>query len=271
MINVIEQLLLAEEYQAASILINKLIESKSDLAGRHITYANSILLGCDWDRLTSIMPKNTNTLITSGWLNSLKQRRPVNLTNQPIPWLTYPAIDFLDSIVKKDWKVFEWGSGNSTLWWAERVSSVTAIEDDTDWYNEIKAQMPTNVRLLNITGQEEYSNAMSLGESEQFDVIVIDGSFRNECAIKCVERLSNSGIIIFDNSDGNEYDSSMSLLNECGFIRNDYWGLIPSYMYKNCTSIFYKDTSFLKNLPPPSQHVSSVGISCFQAIADERP
>ena len=35
---------------------------------------------------------------------------------KPIPWVTHGAKKWLDSYLKKDMKVFEWGSGGSTLY-----------------------------------------------------------------------------------------------------------------------------------------------------------
>jgi tetratricopeptide (TPR) repeat protein len=46
----------------------------------------------------------------------------------------------------------------------------------------------------------------------------------------------------------------------------DFWGLIPSHIYKNCTSILLKNSGILQSLSGlPSEHRSSVGISCGQA------
>jgi hypothetical protein len=270
MIQFIDQLIAAGEYQAASILINKAITQQVNLGGRHITYANALLLNSDWSSLTSIMPQDTNFFLTSGWLNSLRHQRPVNKDNQPIPWLTYPAIDYIDTVIKSDWRIFEWGSGNSTLWWAAKTTSVVAVEDNSEWFNEIKSQMPSNVSLKNITEKSAYVDEILAYEDNSFDVIVIDGSHRNECARAAIPKLKHTGMLIFDNSDGAEYDESMIFLNSNGFFRNDFWGLIPSYLYKNCTSIFYRENSLLKDLPPPSRHVSSVGISCFQAMENTK-
>jgi len=266
MLQTINHLIDIGEYSAASLLIKNAIRQNLDFGGRHISYANSIVLSCDWDQTIPLMPKDTNTLVTSGWLNSLQQRRPVNKENEPIPWLTYSAIDFIDSIIKKSWQVFEWGSGNSTLWWASKSKSVIAIEDNTDWFMEIGSQMPANATLYNKTDKDEYVNAISSYNDKSFDIIVIDGSHRNDCAMAAFPKVQDSGIIVFDNSDGKDFDESMQLLESQGFFRIDFWGLIPSYMYKNCTSVFFKDPSLFKGISPPSQHKSCVGISCFQAM-----
>jgi len=266
MIKQIDQFLSSGQLKEAAVLIEDALKNGVDLQGRHITYANVLMQCCAWDKIATLMPEDTNTLITSGWIKSLAHGRPLNYKNEPIPWITYPAIDFLDSIVKRNWKTFEWGAGNSTLWWASKVDSVVSIEDNIVWYKEIISKMPSNAFVCNHVDKLEYANSIRSYPDKSFDVIVIDGSHRNDCAKKSINKLKDSGIIVFDNSDSSEYNESMVFLNNNGFFRIDFWGLIPSYMYKNCTSVFCRDSSLFTGAPPPSRHVSSVGISCFQAI-----
>lgn len=65
----------------------------------------------------------------TGWLPSVREDAPVDSKKRPLPWLTYPAIDFLDQIVAPDERVLEIG-GNSSLWWANPGNDVTVIEAD---------------------------------------------------------------------------------------------------------------------------------------------
>lgn len=46
-------------------------------------------------------------------VNWLDRKSPLA---QGLPWFSYPSIDFLDSYVKPDMRVFEWGVGGSNLW-----------------------------------------------------------------------------------------------------------------------------------------------------------
>lgn len=62
-----------------------------------------------------------------------------------------------------------------------------------------------------------------------------------------------------------EIDAVVTLIDQ-GYYRIDFWGPIPSYLYKNCTSVFFKDPALLRRTAVPSVHRSSVGISCFQAM-----
>ena len=56
--------------------------------------------------------------------------RAVDKKGDPIPWYTYPAIDFLLLRDYRDKNILEFGSGQSTLWWAARAKFVLSLEED---------------------------------------------------------------------------------------------------------------------------------------------
>ena len=241
------------------------LHNKEDLQGKQISLAHILLLAENWGIITALLKQRTNCLMETGWLQSLASARPVNAEREPIPWFTYSAIDFLENILCESWNVFEWGSGNSTMWWAKKVRSVTAIEDDQKWHAEVIASLPINAHVHYKEG-EDYVNCVHEYPNESFDVIIIDGSQRNEAAKACVEKLTDDGIIIFDNSDMQIHDDGQIFLEDNGFTRLDFWGLIPSHLYKNCTSVFFRNIESIKPKSIPSKLVSSVGKSCAQAV-----
>ena len=55
-------------------------------------------------------------LVNYGFFKSVLRRASIDRRGLPIPWYTYPAIDFLVQIDFSDKTVFEYGCGNSTLW-----------------------------------------------------------------------------------------------------------------------------------------------------------
>src|SRR5262245_21397324 len=46
----------------------------------------------------------------------------------PIPWYTFPCLQFLMSRNLGGIRVLEFGAGNSTLWWATKATYVHALE-----------------------------------------------------------------------------------------------------------------------------------------------
>ncbi len=83
-----------------------------------------------------------------GYLRSFAEGRCLDSSGQPIPWYTYPALEHLGQLNFSEKAVFEYGAGNSTLWWAKRAKSVTSVEIREAWYERIKATMPGNCQLL---------------------------------------------------------------------------------------------------------------------------
>lgn len=211
-----------------------------------------------------------NYLKVSGWVNSVSQNQIINADNQPIPWYTYPAIEFIEDKVKGDFLVFEFGSVHSTLWWGERVKQVISIESDLGWFNQINQQMPANVNLNFQSDEQKYADFILPYPEQYFDVIIVDGINRNKCLENSLSKLKEHGFIIFDNTDVYHYDSSLHLLLSQGYKRIDFWGLIPGYAYKNCTSVFFKSTAILETNSLPSDKKSCLGISCMQ-ITNPKP
>jgi len=262
----VQELLNTGDIKGAAEFIKQALKEGLEPDNLNISYANILLLSGAWKEIDALLVKDTNSLTTSGWLNSIYTGRPVNSSNEPIPWYTYPAIDFLDEVVKDTWTVFESGSGNSTLWWSSRVKSIVSVEDDYAWYQEISLRMPSNA-VINFKQGNDYFDYLLSFPDQSFDVVVVDGSYRNETASNCIDKIKEDGLIVFDNSDNPEFNRSQTDLLSRGFYRIDFWGLIPSYLYKNCTSVYFRDPSIFKSKKLPSAHQSSVGMSCQQALS----
>lgn len=234
-----------------------------------IPLAHSLVLAVDWQEVSKNLPPDINYLETSGWLNSVYLNKPVNKETKPIPWYTYPAIEFIENKINSDFQIFEYGSGNSSLWWAERVAKVISIESDASWFDYIKENMPSNVELHLLEGDLEYASAINSYEDRYFDVIIVDGINRNQCVEFASTKVKDEGFIIFDNTDDRKHAEGVNKLLESGFVRIDFYGMIPSYLYKNCTSIFFKDVGLLSRGGLPSEKRSCLGRSCFQITSPE--
>jgi hypothetical protein len=183
---------------------------------------------------------------TSGWLRSASARRPVDADGKPLPWYTYPAISFLTPRIKPDFSVFEYGSGNSTLWWAGKVKKVRAVEHDPVWSEIVRGMLPENARLdvFALEAGGAYSKA-SLAANEKFDVIVIDGRDRINCAHTAVTALTSRGVLVWDNTERRRYHSGFGRLYELGFRRLEFRGLAPIRAIALETSIFYRPDNCL--------------------------
>ena len=181
-----------------------------------------------------------------GWLKSCEKGLPVDVDEKPLPWYTYAAIKYLSMKVNPDMRVFEYGTGNSTLWWSERVRSVTSIEHDRTWFECMKKKVPANVdyRYCELIDKGRYCEII-LEYENYYDIIIIDGRDRVNCVINSLRALKTNGIIILDNSDRDEYRDGYQFLLESGFKRIDFYGYGPINSVGWCTSIFYRNENCL--------------------------
>jgi hypothetical protein len=182
---------------------------------------------------------------TTGWFRSMVLSASIDGRGQPIPWITYACLRFLEPRLRADMSVFEFGSGSSTLWWAKRVRRVVSCEHDREWYERTRACVPANVELIHASReQQQYSRQVSKFSGE-FDVIVIDGRDRVRCAHNCVPALKPDGVILWDNADRDYYRPGFEFLRREGFRRVDFSGLGPMVAFECMTSLFYRDGNCL--------------------------
>lgn len=160
----------------------------------------------------------------------------------PLPWYTYPAIEYISQFDYHDKTVFEFGCGYSSLFWKRRAKEVTSVEDNTEWFQ--KWQTDDNFRNINLLfypeGADYYQSILK--ENLKYDVIVIDGKCRAQCAECAVKSLQKGGMIILDDSDrvntSKEYVEAIQTLKNAGLLQVDFYGFCPLNNYTKTTSLF---------------------------------
>ena len=180
-------------------------------------------------------------LLETGWFESFKSGAPVDADLKPIPWFTYSAIEYLKERLNNRLNILEFGSGNSTLFFAERVKKVISFEHSKDWHKKILKKIPANVELTITSSLSAKDYLKPLVEELRFDVIIVDGLFRNECITVSLEHLSEIGVIILDDSERDEYNEGIAFLIQNGFRQLKFSGIAPGIFFRKCTTIFYKD------------------------------
>lgn len=139
------------------------------------------------------------------------------------PYMPELVIDWLESNLNKKMRVFEWGSGGSTLFIANRVKSIVSIEYGKRWYVKLVWHLFKN-RILNChiklvlpdkISQEEYRSSDKYGHltfkkfveaidsypDDYFDLIIIDGRVRLKCLEHAKTKVKHGGYILFDDAD----------------------------------------------------------------------
>ncbi len=188
----------------------------------------------------------TGYLADVGWFNAFKSGKPVGNNFEPLPWFTYSFIDFLTERLNNKLNIFEFGSGNSTLFFAKRIKYVTSVEHNVEWYNKLIRKIPDNVNLLlsKTDSEDDYVGLIKLSMNK-FDIVFIDGIHRNECSHSAVEILSERGVIVLDDSERVEYSEGIEHIMSKGFKKINFWGIPPGMLIRKCTTVFYRNNNCL--------------------------
>lgn len=183
--------------------------------------------------------KEGGYLRETGWINSVINKESIDKESRSIPWLTYPFLAFIQDRLNSDILLFEYGSGYSTLFWAGNLKRVFSVEHDLRWHEKMKSKLPDNVVYKYASLDDNYVGSIS-ETGVKFDVIVIDGRKRVECALLAPNFLKMGGVIIWDNSLRIQYKKGIEFLEQEGFRHIDFTGLNPLGHVKTVTSVFYK-------------------------------
>ncbi|MDP2143186.1 MAG: hypothetical protein Q8J80_03565 [Gallionella sp.] len=188
-------------------------------------------------------------LKAQGYDRSLQTQKAIDAKDAPLPWYSYPLIEYLRQFDLSNIRVFEYGSGHSTLFWASKCAEVVAVEHNPEWYEYMRGRLPGNVRLLLREGEDEYASAIKEVGGE-FQIIVIDGEWRLRCAQQSLGLLSPHGMFLVDNSDW--FVDTNRYLRSNGFFQIDFNGPGPINRYAWASSLFLRaPTDLQKSFSDP--------------------
>ena len=158
----------------------------------------------------------------------IRQRQPLH---DGMPWISWPCIDWLERTLRPGMRVLEYGGGGSTIFFLRHGCDVTTIEGDAKWVDAIQKRAgPLVPRLTlryvnNQSGDPAmravYANQGAIGGP--WDLILIDGAWREDCAEVAKRNLAPGGFIIVDNTDLPEHAGIYRLME--GYRRTIFSGL----------------------------------------------
>ena len=194
------------------------------------------------------------TAVMLGHFRSSLVRKSVGRKGHPLPWYTYPAIHFLSTIDFSGLSVLEFGGGQSSVWWGKRAQSVVCLETDLGWFQYIRGLTSElrSVECIHCTSEQDQAD-WPLGKI--FDVVIVDGGNRLQCATTAVEVVSDNGWILVDDSEGNWGPDGtypiIDLMHARGFSRVDFYGFAPGNYSLRCTSLFFRSIHGFRLGHPP--------------------
>lgn len=165
----------------------------------------------------------------SRWLRSLLAIYDFDdLARLDLPWWTFDAVEAVEAYLREhpQARVFEWGSGASTLWLSRRAGEVTSVEHDPHWGEMVSGRLAErqNVRLRTVPAQAEgvvpsakpgfegqyFDDYVAAIREEEglFDLIVIDGRAREACLAEAMSRLAPGGVILLDDFKRGRYQAA---------------------------------------------------------------
>ena len=125
----------------------------------------------------------------------------------PYPWLALSAVRFMKSRLSKDSNAFEWGTGMSSAWYGKRFARVHGVEDSRAWFDTMHGRVG-NAQIAFREGDSYVDFIRSFPEA-YFDLIVIDGSYRDKCIEIAPTYLKKDGLLVIDDTDKDYLDNGV--------------------------------------------------------------
>lgn len=191
----------------------------------------------------SLMVSPDSWLVQTGYVRSVLTNCAVDNAGMPLPWMNYELIGFLKDRLTKELNIFEYGSGNSTLFFSSYVNMITSVEYDSHWYtlieSKIKRLQLSNVKYIYCELGSRYTEIIEL-QNEVFDLIIIDGRVRVESAIGAFAKLANEGVVLLDDSNRKKYKYIFEFYRSKGFSFLTFSGIKPTGFGCDWSTIFYR-------------------------------
>jgi predicted O-methyltransferase YrrM len=128
-----------------------------------------------------------------------------------VPWIAPAAVEFLDGYLKPTDRMLEFGSGRSTLWFAERVGHITSVEHNPEWHRQITTKIAEK-EFSNISYflHPKQANPLLASNSDyvlvtrsippaSLDFVLVDGIYRAQCVLQSVSLIVDGGLLVIDN------------------------------------------------------------------------
>jgi hypothetical protein len=186
------------------------------------------------------------------------------------PWLPYLATAHIAAFDPQ--QVFEWGSGGSTVWFAERgVPVLYSVESNARWHEVVGQELdrrglvvphrllvppePGDVGPDKADPDHYKSGSTELGPCNfkaycsvidacaMFDLVLVDGMARASCLKHAARHVRTGGCLVLDNTDRDYYLQRTLPLFE-GWERVDFFGHGPLLDYPWRCTVFHNNRKY---------------------------
>ena len=171
------------------------------------------------------------------------------------PWLSKTVLKNISRRINQQSVVFEWGSGGSTIYLAQRVKNVISIENNLEWYNKLIEIIPKNVELRYLPADSETGDdflnpdaytscsriyygkifkkyALCINEYDYlFDFIIVDGRARISCLKQASEKVRAGGTIMLHDSQRDYYVPGITLVSDTNWDVTVFHGRVTTHFF----------------------------------------
>jgi hypothetical protein len=199
-------------------------------------------------------------------------QRNTDVFRNAIPWVTFSAIEFMENYLKDGMKVFEFGGGGSTLFFARKAKELVTVEHDPEWFSALTDKMKTNTNVTwksylvlpepavagvldpsdptHYSSEDEkfskktfraYASVIDQFPDDYFDLVVVDGRSRPSCTMHSLRKVRPGGLLLIDNADRQYYFKNVNhLLGNFNLVCNDF-GPVPYYNFFSQSNIYQRN------------------------------
>lgn len=157
------------------------------------------------------------------------------------PWLAPKAIEFLESIIKPEWHVHEWGCGGSTVYFARQCASVVSVEHNDEWVRRTRSRLTElgcqNARVHFVgpdkgvkpgsdPANPEHFRARGIGHASlktycqfiegEHDLVLVDGRARPSCLVEGSKHVKIGGWLVLDDAARSWYQRAVEEVKKDG-------------------------------------------------------
>ena len=194
-----------------------------------------------WDRQAAAHPRSS----LAHFRTLLAVHNASDLVAMDLPWWTYEAIDTVDKFLANrggQARVFEYGSGASTVWLARRSGSIDAVEHDAQWVGLVRellgaatgvqAEVRLHTPAVVASGSPRVTSRAPSGQGldfhdyvhtiddvggRPFDLVLVDGRAREASLMRALDRVADDGLVLLDDAQRDRYRPSLTAAEALGW------------------------------------------------------
>lgn len=177
-------------------------------------------------RVRNVLVRHPSDAMTAlGWLAGSDGQ----MFRSGTPWWPRRAIRYVERALPRNATVFEYGGGGSTMWLERLGASVTTVEHDERWAEELRGatnaerttilfEPPRRAGALRSDAAEgyfdDYVRAVATYGPDGLDLLIVDGRCRVACVLEGKSSVRPGGLLLLDDSHRPKYQAAMDLMGD---------------------------------------------------------